>query len=349
MKFQVDRKELVAVLNAAKSFCAKKLREGIPNALLLCAEGAKLRITATDLETTYAHLIPAEVEQEGSVIVDGKKISSLVKKLRRETVLFDLKEQLLDIRCGRASLDLETMPGEEYPATPSLGTGPLVNAAPLRDALLVTLPAASTDEARPVLSSILLGDEGSLVSTDGHRLHISPGESSVEKMLISRNGAANLAKLLEKEDKVLLLKEGQHLSVGTGDWRIFLRLVEGRSYPDWRRVVPGGNDLQFTVPRSEMLEVLALCKLVSGDVYLYFEGESLRIVSKEGSNSASESLACEGSETVSIKANASYLEDALNASQGGSVVFSLKDQNSPIRIDDEESGAYFVVMPMVFD
>src|SRR5581483_2762269 len=95
------------------------------------------------------------------------------------------------IESGRSKFSLRVLAAEDFPRLPEVaGSGVRMDASALAEALRKVIPAASRDDARPILTGVLLVAEGSglrLVATDSYRLGVRdlPGESVLAAHLSS--------------------------------------------------------------------------------------------------------------------------------------------------------------------
>ena len=95
----------------------------------------------------------------------------------------DVGEDEARIESGRSKFALRVLAADDFPRLPEVaGSGVRMDATALAEALRQVIPAASRDDARPILTGVLLVAEGSglrLVATDSYRLGVRdlPGES----------------------------------------------------------------------------------------------------------------------------------------------------------------------------
>src|SRR2546428_9222031 len=149
----------------------------ILNNLLLETTAEGLALTATNLEIGIRKVIPAEVAEEGSTTAPARLLTEFVGTLPDVPLemALDAGTQTLSVRCGRFGTHIKCIEADEFPPGPRPDEGDrlAIRLEGLLGAIEQTQIAASTDEARPVLTGELLQIEGPrliLVATDGHRL-----------------------------------------------------------------------------------------------------------------------------------------------------------------------------------
>src|SRR5438105_4484231 len=151
----------------------------ILNNILVSATDQGLVLTATNLEIGIRKLVPAEISEEGSTTVPARLLTDFVSTLPDQELSLDLdaSTQTLGLRCARFDTHIKCIEAEEFPPSPRPDEGDRLE-VPLDEMLRAveqTQMAASTDEARPVLTGVLCqvkGVELTLAATDGHRLAV---------------------------------------------------------------------------------------------------------------------------------------------------------------------------------
>ncbi|HXG24227.1 MAG TPA: DNA polymerase III subunit beta, partial [Chthonomonadales bacterium] len=144
--------------------------------VLLQAEADTLRLSATDLELSISLKIPAYIEEPGGLTAHARILTELLGTLPEgDVAITGDSSHAMHLHCGRSSYKLLGLPAEEYPRLPEVKEENQfwVAQSLLREMIRQTIFAVSTDEARAILTGILMVFEGEslqLVSTDTHRL-----------------------------------------------------------------------------------------------------------------------------------------------------------------------------------
>ena len=156
----------------------------LANVLVATDEG-RLRLSATNLELGITCWIGAKIIEEGSTTVPARTFNDLIATLPSDQVEMSLnvRNQKLNVRCGSSNTDINCIDSQEFPPmpTPDLTDGVELNVTALKEMIQQVAFAASTDEARPVLTGILLtatGNQITLQAADGFRLSIRKAELS---------------------------------------------------------------------------------------------------------------------------------------------------------------------------
>ncbi|HZD55637.1 MAG TPA: DNA polymerase III subunit beta, partial [Anaerolineales bacterium] len=156
----------------------------LANVLVATDEG-RLRLSATNLELGITCWIGAKIQEEGSTTAPARTFNELVSTLTGERVEMELnvRTQTLNVRSGTSNTDLKCIDSQEFPPMPApdMSNGIQLNVADLREMIQQVAFAASTDDARPILTGVLVTVEGNritLASADGFRLSVRNAELS---------------------------------------------------------------------------------------------------------------------------------------------------------------------------
>jgi DNA polymerase-3 subunit beta len=147
--------------------------------VLVASDKGRLRLSATNLEMGISYWIGAKIEEEGATTVPARTFVDLVNTLPNDTVLMELtvRNQTLNVRCGAFNNDIKCIDAHDFPPLPpsELDDGLDLNIEDLRAMINQVTLAASTDDARPVLTGVLVEVEGSemtFAAADGFRLSV---------------------------------------------------------------------------------------------------------------------------------------------------------------------------------
>ena len=373
MKFRADRTEFAeAAAWALRTVGARATLPALSGVKLEVVED-RLRLSSTDLEIASELSIPVQAERDGTALVPGRLLGDVVRSLPNAAVSAEVDGDRLGLRCGRAQFDLRLMPVEDFPALLAPGddvTEAVMKAEDVARTVAQVARAASTDDARPVLTGVSLDASGGTLTaaaTDSYRLAVRtvPWEHGAEAtVLVPRRALVEAQRAAEAlGGEVRLVLEGNQVTFQLGDRRLTTRLIEGR-FPDFRQLIPTGYDRRLAVDRAELMEVVKRVSVV-GDaaatatpVTLHLSADTVRVTAGTGEvGQADESLpgSLEGEE-LAIAFNPRYLTDGLDATGGERVVLELRDELKPAVLrgapaaDDEdeapEPGADYLYLLM---
>ncbi len=367
MKFRCERDVLVDALATAGR--AATTRGGVLPVLSgvrLELKGSRLEITGTDIELWISVSIAVDGSEDGIAVVPARIASDVVKSLQSGAVTFTVTEGEAHISSGRFQSSIRLLPSEEYPRLPGRPEAAVtLDAAALAEALHQVVPAASSDDARPILTGVLFATEGDglrLVATDSYRLSVRdlPGTSvlssdqtvlvpsralkEVERML---GGAKSLTLRLGEQEADFEVSQDDESTVT----RLTTRLIEGE-FPNYRQLIPSSYPNKVTVGRDTLLDAVRRVKLMaleSTPVRLSMGPDGLELVAvTQDVGQASEQLDAnyEGAE-LTVAFNPEYLMAGIDIAKGDEVTIETLDALKPAVLRGSESATFlYLLMPV---
>lgn len=360
MKFRCDREVLSEALQIVQRGVSS--RPGIPaltGVLLEAKADGTLTLTTTDLEMSARLSIEVQVQEEGLALVPARLVADTVKSLSDAPVDVDADRAQATIRCAAYEGALRLLPAEDFPGLLApAGTRVVAQAGAFAEAVGQVARAASRDEARPVLTGVLLevSREGvMLVATDSYRLAIrelvatAGGEAKaiVPERALSEAGRAAAA--LEKGDIEIFVDESQ-VSFEIGQLTLTSRLVEGE-FPNYRQLVPEAYESRLTASRQQLTDAVRRVGLLARDtspVRMEFNALGVKLSSSSpdlGQAVEAVEARYEGEE-ITAAFNPHYLADGLAAASGESVRVEVRDGLKPGVVRGESDDFTYLVMPV---
>ena len=331
-----------------------------------------LTLTATDLDTTLvSEISPVTLKSAGAVTAPARRLYDVVRELppNAEIRLKVLENNHVSLECKEPKLRirLNGLPAGDYPTRPEPAGGPTLTLSfgALRRMVDKVRFAVSTEEMRLQLQGALLKTKGGtveMVATDGHRLALvevegAKAEAGFEPVLVSKKILDELGKLDAADDAPVTIMRGtNHIGFSVGSRRLFSKLDE-RRFPDYEKVISKENDKKAVVPREELLGAVRRISLLSGDrmkaVSLAFQKDALVVSSESqevGDGSQEIAIAYDNA-AVTLRLNARYLEQFLEAAETKDVHLFVKDEQAQCQGRPAEPlggirSYLYVVMPM---
>src|ERR671925_399260 len=326
MKFRCDRDDLSDALQTVQRGVSS--RPGIPaltGVLLDATDDGTLTLTTTDLEVSARVAIQVQVQEAGVALIPARLLADTVKSLAEAPVDLETDQSQAHLRCAAYEGALRLLPADDFPALqePS-GTRISLDPGAFAEAVGQVARAASRDEARPVLTGVLLevSREGVvLVATDSYRLAVrdlvatADGEARaiVPERALTEAGRAAVDQKGEGETGT----DGSQIAVRIGSLTLTSRLIEGE-FPNYRQLLPEGHESRLTVSRQQLLEAVRRVGLLARDttpVRLEFNALGVKLSSSSpdlGQAVETVEARYEG-EDLTAAFNPQYLIDGLTA------------------------------------
>ncbi|REJ81517.1 MAG: DNA polymerase III subunit beta [Acidobacteria bacterium] len=363
MKLRIDRSELLTELIPMQGVVERKSTIPVLSHLLLRARDGRLHVAATDLDVSLTSWCEAEIDREGSVAVQARKLLEIVRSLVGEKVDLEVEESnALRIVSGRSRFKIHGLAPDDFPSLPEVPSSDRLEipTEAFRGMIAKVFFAVSAEESRFQLNGALLKPkDGSIemVATDGHRLALvetaHEDAAAGDGILIPRKALQELQRL-EGSEEVEFRRGEHHLSFSVGRRELICRILEG-TFPDYEKVISKENDRVLECDRKRLSEVVQRVSLLSGDraraIRFQVEDGGLRLsAANPDLGEAVEDLECsyEG-DKLALGINPDYLQQFLVAVGTDQVRFLLKDENSQcigVPVEGEESRYLCVIMPM---
>jgi DNA polymerase III subunit beta len=375
VKFRSERDSLVEVLTTAgRAAGGRGASSPVLSGLLLRCEGNRLLAVGTDLDLTIRMEQEVIGLDDGDCVVPARLTADIVRSLEPGAVTLEAVEEKVEISAARSRFGLRAFPVVEFPVV-APGDDPTVvlSGGVLGEGLRQVVRAASSDDARPLLTGVLLTTESGsvrLVATDSYRLAMRDLEGTggfgvEEDILVPARALAELQRLLptgtgfsgEGEadpgpDEVGVIPGPKEISFTHGSVRITSRLLEG-TYPDYRQLVPDQYPNRLHLGKESLLGALRRVRLLVRDnttpvrLSMRAGGVDLTVVSQEVGD-ASETVDGDFTgEDLVIAFNPSYLIDGVEAVLGDEVVIETADPSRPATVRAAEHGSFrYLLMPV---
>lgn len=362
MKFRCERDTLVEALASAGRAVANR-GGALPVLSGVRAEltGDRLRLTGSDLELTIEIEITVAGERDGVAVLPAKISSDLVRSLGDPRVEVAVEGDEARITAGRFESSLRLLPADEFPRLAMPADDAVTLAAKdFAGALRQVVPAASADDARPILTGVLLAaEEGGLrlVATDSYRLAVRdlPGTSILgegQSVLVPSRALRELERLLGSADEVTLRLGDREAAFEVGDVRLTTRLIEGE-FPNYRGLIPASHPNRLTVGREALVEAVKRVKLMARElntpVRLAMSADGLELVAiTQDVGQAHEQLdaAYEGTE-LTVAFNPEYLLSGVEVTPGDEIHLDTVDAQKPAVIRAGEAQEFlYLLMPV---
>ncbi len=373
MKFRCERDSLVEALSTASRAVSTRAA-GIPalSGVRVDVQGNRLRVVGTDLDLTVRVEVEAIGLDDGVCVVPARLAADIVRSLAPGAVTFDGGDDEVEIAAARSHFVVRTYPAGDFPVLPDVRPDQTaLPVAGLTDALRQVVRAASNDDARPLLTGVLVAAEGDgirLVATDSYRLALrdlagrNPLPAGTDQILFPARALGEVQRLLPSGAKGRAEDEAEPmvgLSVGEldatfsfQDVQVTTRLLDGK-FPDYRQLLPAGYPNQLRVDKESLLDALRRVKLLVRDnttpVRLSMRpgAVELTVESQEVGHASEEVDADFEGEELTVAFNPSYLSEGVDAAAGEEVLVETVDATKPATVRAPEHDDYrYLLMPV---
>lgn len=282
MKFIIQRDRLVQSVQDVMKAVPSRTTIPILTGIKIVANEEGVALTGSDSDISIESFIPSqegdqevvEIIQPGSIVLQAKFFSEIVKKLPTDLVEIRVENHLQTvIRSGNSEFNLNGLDAEEYPHLPQIEEENIFKIPTdlLKAMVRQTVFAVSTSETRPILTGVNWKVEnGQLIciATDSHRLALrkasieSIGDDSYN-VVIPGKSLNELSKILDDQNEPveIVITENQVLFKAE-NLLFFSRLLEG-NYPDTSRLIPTDSKTEVVVQTKEFLQAIDRASLLA--------------------------------------------------------------------------------------
>ncbi|KQL41482.1 DNA polymerase III subunit beta [Bacillus sp. FJAT-25509] len=363
MKFTVQKDHLVKavqeVMRAVSSRTTIPILTGIK--LVVTTEG--LTFTGSDSDISIESYLPivlddqqlVDVKQTGSIVLNARYFSDIVKKLPSDFVELESDNNYVTtIRAGKTEFSLNGFDSEEYPLLPQIEEHETISISAdlLKFMIRQTVFAVSTSETRPILTGVnwkIENGDLTCIATDSHRLALRQakidGSSTTSEfkasVVIPGKSLNELSKILDDNDEKVEIVLTEHQALfKTKHLLFFTRLLEG-NYPDTSKLIPSESKTELTVMTKEFLQAIDRASLLAREgrnnvVHLETVGNSLVNVSSYSPEIGKvvDEIVCEDikGEELKISFSAKYVMDALKAIESPEIYIQFTGAMRPFLI-----------------
>jgi len=362
VKFRCERDKLVEALTAAGRAVANR-GGALPVLAGVRAEltGNRLKLTGSDLELTIAVELEVAGEGDGIAVLPSKIASDLVRSLGDPRVEISVDGDEAHITAGRFESSLRLLPADEFPRLAMPADDAVTLAAKdFAAALHQVVPAASADDARPILTGVLMAAEAGglrLVATDSYRLAVRdlPGTtvlSEGQSVLVPSRALKELERLLGDAEEITLRLGEREATFEVGGIRLTTRLIEGE-FPNYRGLIPASHPNRLTVGREALVEAVRRVKLMAREpntpVRLAMSADGLELIAiTQDVGQAHEQLdATYAGEDLVVAFNPDYLLSGVDVTPGDEITLDTVDAQKPAVIRSAGAQEFlYLLMPV---
>lgn len=373
MKFTVSSSALFSLLSTTGKVISNKNTLPILDYFLMELKDGELKVTTSDLETTFVGSLKVEnVESEGMIAAPAKLLLDSLKEFSEIPLTIEVNDQTWEIKINWKSGSL-SIPGASpvsYPAVPALAEERIevtLEVDTLVNGINKTIFATADDELRPVMNGVYINLDAeavTFVATDAHKLvkYSTEFQSGVQSAFILPKKPANLLKnvLLKEDDDIKVCFDAKNVVFKLKSHTLVCRLIEG-NYPNYNAVIPANNANKVLIDRVELVNGIrrvAVCSNPTTNlIRMDIADNKINLTAQDidFSVSANETLACsyEG-QPMSIGFKSTFLVEILSNIETPTVVIELADATragvfKPVYDDKQSSATLMLLMPMMIN
>lgn len=361
MKLTIKKDLLLNALNKVSKAISTKNLIPVLAGIKFELKKKKLTLTASDNDITIQTMIEStddedfKVEQEGSIIIQGKYILDIVRKLPDKYINIEVIDELkILIYTENSEFNLNGISESEYP---NIGLEESkkkvrIKASLFKDIVNQTAFASSNEESKPVLTGInfnIVGDMLECNSTDSYRLarKVVKLDSASEEnynIVIPSHNILEFSRIIGEEDGDIELHIfNNKILFKTGNLKFESRLING-TYPNTSNLLPDDSYLVVSTSLNAFYDVIDRVSILTSDkekniVTLETNGDILILKSSSveiGRVEEKMPIVKNNNEDIKISFSAKYMMEALKSFSTETVDIHFVGEIKPILIKSSE-------------
>ena len=359
MKFTCEKALLQAAISTASRAVSPKSSIPALEGILLEA-GNDLRLTGYNLETGIRTTVPAEISEQGTLVLGARLFGEIIRKLPDDMVSFQSTNYTVNIKCGMSEFNILGTDPEEFPELPTVDqqNSITLEQSALRSMIAQTLFAVSDNESRPVHTGSLFEvdhNDLTVVSVDGFRLALRREKadkiegSEQFSFVVPGSALSEVEKICSGEGPVTVNQGARHILFQAGDTVLVCRRLEGEFLP-YRNAIPRNNPIQIQCDTRAILSSIERVSLIISEklkspLRCVFEDGMVDITTKTAIGDAADQCPVDGDgQGLEIGFNNKYLMDALKAAPADKLRLEFSSSVAPCVILPAEGEETFVYM-----
>ena len=360
MKLTIKKDLLLDALNKVSKAISTKNLIPVLAGIKFELKKKKLTLTASDNDITIQTSITCNsdedftVESEGSIIIQGKYVLDIVRKLPDKYINIEVVDELkILIYTENSEFNLNGISESEYPNIGLEESKKKVNikATTFKNIVNQTAFASSNEESKPVLTGInfnIVGDILECNSTDSYRLarKVVKLENVSEEnynIVIPSHNIVEFSKILGDEEDVEIHIFNNKVLFKTGNLKFESRLING-TYPNTSNLLPDDSFLVINTNLSDFYDVIDRVSILTSDkekniVTLETNGNILILRSSSAEIGRVEEkmpITKNNNEDIKISFSAKYMMEALKSFSTETVDIHFVGEIKPILIKSTE-------------
>lgn len=244
--------------------------------VLITSEAGQLRLAATNLSLGVSTWMDARLDGQIALTLPAKTLTDIVNALSDSEVQFSVNgKPEASLKCGTYKGVVRGAEAVEFPPLPEhdASEGVVLPAALLRDMILGTAFAASTDETRAALVGVLVtfaGNTLTMAATDGFRLAIKrahlPAALKEQQAIVPAASLKETVRILSatkaEQVRLVLPPAGSQVVLRTETVQLVSQLIDGR-FPDYQMIVPKDYKTRTVVGTAELLKACKQAAIIA--------------------------------------------------------------------------------------
>ncbi len=327
-----------------------------------------LYLSASDTDISIRCFIPSndivEVKEFGSIVIGGKYIVEIIKKLPNTNITIEVMDgNKMIVSTDNTKFNLNGINSNEFPNLDLTETKEpfILKSSLIKKIISQTFFATSKNESRPLLTGINFRIEGNLmevIATDSYRLakksiYLDRELENNINIVIPGKNMLELDKIIIDDDENLELHVFENKVLFKYKNILFLSRLLSGTYPATSAIIPKDFSVQVECSCSGLFEMIDRASLLTSDrdkntIKLELSHQEMVISSNSPEiGKVEEKMNVSSLDEISISFSSKYMLDSIKSFETNSITLYMNNDNSPIIIKSTEDDSLIqLVLPI---
>lgn len=362
MQITISKSILAGALSELAPLAGKNKVLPILSYIKVVTKGNRIRLQATDAETTIRKYVEAEsIDQDCEFLVECAGLNAFINKIKSDTLKLTLDGSTLTVKHSKGKASFQTLSAEDFVEVKQDDNAVEFSlpASKFAEFISIAKNFVGFDDYRPQMKPIrALIEDGTLTvcATDNRKMFVDSvdvvGEIPDVQWFIEPSVFVFVANACKGADFVSIKASKNSVSYRIRATTIFSKQTQGK-YPDFRRVIPKEHLIDVEFNKTEAIDAIQRALLFTEDSRMIQIGVTSMAIEVKGENltklsKAAETFTCSSNADIIFGANASSFLDGLKACETTNIKMELYDASRPIVFKDaDNTRRVAIVMPMI--
>ena len=365
MKIICSKGNLLNGVNIVSKAVPAKTSMSILQCILVKADKGTITLTGNDGELGIETIIEGQIIDEGTVALDAKFFSEIVRKLPDSEVTIDVENNFVTkITCENSKFNLMGKDGEDFTALPKINKTDniILSELSLREIIRQTIFCLAENNANHMMNSELFhikDDVLKVVALDGYRIgyrKINLKNTYPEtKVIIPGKTLNEISRILngDANKDVVIYFEKNHVLFELENTTVVSRVVEGQ-YFNYEQMLNSDYETKINIGTKDLYEAIDRGTLLlrEGEVkpiVMEVKDSNLNISIKTMVGNMNENISCEKSgKDIDIAFRPKFFLDVLKVLDEEKIDLYMINAKSPCIIRDEGNNYIYFILPVNF-
>ena len=365
MKLVCKKSDLITGINIVMKAVSSKTTMSILECILIDATEGVIKFTANDMELGIETKVEGEIIEAGSIAIDAKIFSEIVRKLPDNDVVIEVNDETkANITCENSKFNILVKSADDFSYLPEIKKEKSISISQfsLKEVIRQTIFSIDDKNNNKLMTGELFeisGNNLKVVALDGHRIAIRNIELNAEyediKVVVPGKTLNEISKILNGgvDDIVNIYFTTNHILFEFDNTLVVSRLIEGE-YFKINQMLSSDYETKVVINKREMLDCIDRATLLikEGDkkpiIITIKDGVmEFKINSFIGSMDEEIYIQKEGKDMM-IGFNPRFLIDTLKVIDEEQINIYYVNPKSPCFIRDDEGKYIYLILPVNF-